>query len=382
MVGATTRFVHVLVFLVLVIGPGTSPAEHATTNEWATAIGSVSDSSPAVGHEGTIYFGTWNGKLWALDPNGTREWFFQTGVEIKSAPAVGKDGTLYFGCRDRKFYAVGPNGKKKWEFKTGGWVDSSPALAQDGTICFGSWDENVYALNPDGSKRWQFQTGGPIVSSPAIDTNGTIYFGSHDRKFYALSPTGEKKWEFATRGPIISSPALDWDGNVYLTSVDGFFYALDRDGHLRWKLHTGSASESSPVIGTDGKIYVGANKYLWAITPDGKKKWDRGVDDIDSAPAIAADATVYFIYRGGLLNGYNQDETLGDRWWKWTYYLYYNGYASPSIGTNGSIYLPGIISDFTQCFIAVKGDAPLAKTPWPKFRGNLRNTGNLSDSVR
>jgi hypothetical protein len=29
--------------------------------------------------------------------------------------------------------------------------------------------------------------------------------------------------------------------------------------------------------------------------------------------------------------------------------------------------------------IAIQGDAPLASTPWPKFRGNLRNTGNLAD---
>ena len=259
---------------------------------------------------------------------------------------------------------------------------SSPALAQDGTICFGSWDKNFYALKPDGSKRWQFPTGGPVVSSPAIDTSGTIYCGSHDRKLYALTPTGEKQWEFETRGAILASPALDWDGNIFLTSVDGFLYALNRDGRLRWKLHTGSISESSPVIGSDGKIYVGANRYLWAITSDGRKKWDRGVDDIDASPAIAADGTVYFIFRGGQLMAYNQDESLGERWWKWTYYLYPGGYASPSIGPKGSIYLPGLVTNFTNCFVAVKGEAPLAKTPWPKFRGNLRNTGNLNDSAR
>jgi len=75
-------------------------------------------------------------------------------------PAVGTDGTIYFGCRDRKFYAVRPDGKKKWEFKTGAWVDSSPAIAADGTIYFGSWDKNLYALKADGAKAWEFATGG------------------------------------------------------------------------------------------------------------------------------------------------------------------------------------------------------------------------------
>ena len=99
------------------------------TNEWTLAYNSLSDSSPAIAPDGTIYFGTFDGKLWAVNPDGSRKWVFKAGREIKSSPAVGADGTIYFGCRDRRFYAVRPDGKKKWEFKTGAWVDSSPAIA-------------------------------------------------------------------------------------------------------------------------------------------------------------------------------------------------------------------------------------------------------------
>ena len=246
---------------------------YALTNEWSVDLRSDSDSAPAVGTDGTIYVGTWKGQLWALNPDGSRKWVFQARNEIKSAPAVGLDGTVYFGCRDRKFYAVRADGKKRWEFQTGGWVDSSPALATDGTVYFGSWDKSFYALNADGTKRWQFTTPGEIVSSPAIGADGTIYFGSHDRKFYALAPDGRKKWEFATGGPIISSPALNKDQCLYFTSVDGCLYALNLDGSLRWRLRTGGITESSPVIGLDGTIYVGVLQHLWAIHPDGKKKW-------------------------------------------------------------------------------------------------------------
>src|SRR3989442_16012102 len=94
-------------------------ALEAMTNEWSVRIGSASDSSPAIGPDGTIYFGTWEGKFWALNPNGSNKWTFTTGVEIRSSPAVGADGTIYFGCRDRKLYALQPDGKRKWEFKTG-----------------------------------------------------------------------------------------------------------------------------------------------------------------------------------------------------------------------------------------------------------------------
>ena len=141
---------------------------------------------------------------------------------------------------------------------------------------------------------------GEIVSSPAIGADGTIYFGSHDKKFYALAADGQKKWEFATGGPILSSPALNKDQCLYFTSVDGCVYALNLDGSLRWRLRTGSITESSPVIGMDGTIYVGVHQHLWAITPDGQKKWGRvGGQDypFESPPVVLADGSICCVSR-------------------------------------------------------------------------------------
>jgi outer membrane protein assembly factor BamB len=347
------------------------------TNEWKLGIGSGSDSAPAVGTDGTIYFGTWKGKLWAVNPDGSRKWVFEAQNEIKSAPAVGTDGTVYFGSRDRRFYAVQANGKKRWEFPTGAWVDSSPALARDGTICFGSWDQRFYALNPDGSKKWQFQTSGPIVSSPAIGADGTIYFGSHDKKFYALAADGRKKWEFATGGPIISSPALDKDPCLYFTSVDGCLYALNLDGSLRWRLRTGGITESSPVIGPDGTIYVGVLQQVWAINPDGTKKGPVIGEDylFETTPVVLADGSICAVPRSGLLI---DADPKGNR--VWTYYLYGYGYASPAVGPTGAIYVPDCGIEGVA-FTALRASAALAHSPWPKFRGNPRNTGNVQDSA-
>src|SRR5205807_5480443 len=100
--------------------------------DWSVEVGAVSDSSAAIAPDGTIYFGSWNDRFWAVRPDGSRKWVFRAGSEIKSSPAVASDGTIYFGCHDRKLYALRPDGTKKWEFSTGAWVDSSPALARDG----------------------------------------------------------------------------------------------------------------------------------------------------------------------------------------------------------------------------------------------------------
>lgn len=67
---------------------------------------------------------------------------FSTG----SSPAIGADGTIYVGSGDGALYAVNPNGTIKGSYVTGGHIDSSPALGTDGTIYVGSGDGNLYAL--------------------------------------------------------------------------------------------------------------------------------------------------------------------------------------------------------------------------------------------
>src|ERR1051325_12156830 len=92
------------------------PAAEVLTNQWSLLISTSSDCCPGIADDGTIYFGTFTGRLWAIRPDGSRKWVFRAGLEIKSSPAIADDGTIYFGSRDRKMYAVLPDGKKKWEF--------------------------------------------------------------------------------------------------------------------------------------------------------------------------------------------------------------------------------------------------------------------------
>src|SRR6266446_6545128 len=82
-----------------------SAAVEYLTNEWAFDTRTSSESCPAVAPDGTIYFGTFTGRLWAVGPDGSRKWIFRAGLEIRTAPALGSDGIIYFGSRDRKCYA-------------------------------------------------------------------------------------------------------------------------------------------------------------------------------------------------------------------------------------------------------------------------------------
>lgn len=368
-----------LLQLILTMVPNTGWAEMRTlTNQWSFVLRYPSDSSPAIGDDGTIYLGVWTGDLRAFLPDGSPKWVFNAGSEIKSSPAIGSDGTVYFGSRDHKLYAVGPDGKKKWDFKTGAWVDSSPAIGVDGTIYFGSWDKSFYALKPDGSERWQFRTGGEIVSSAAINSQGNIYFGSHDRKFYSMQPDGRPAWVYDTGGPIISSPAINADATVYFSSTDGFFYALDAQGALKWRLKTGGITESSPVMGGDGTIYAGVNRALWAISPDGKKLWEHADTQlIDAAPLALQDGTVCFVSQLGILlnlGGPNPNQ------FNWVFHQNWYGSMSPAVGRDGKIYTSGNIVGVGTLLYALPTDYKLANSSWPRFRGDAHGTGRTSRS--
>ena len=67
-----------------------------------------------------------------------------------SSPAIGADGTVYVGSDDKKIHALdGKTGARKWEFVARSYVRSSPAIGKDGTVYIGSFDGNVYAIKTD-----------------------------------------------------------------------------------------------------------------------------------------------------------------------------------------------------------------------------------------
>lgn len=65
------------------------------------------ESSPAIDGDGTVYIGSSDGKLYAINADGALKWSFQTKDAIESSPAIGPDGTVYIGSNDNHLYAIG-----------------------------------------------------------------------------------------------------------------------------------------------------------------------------------------------------------------------------------------------------------------------------------
>jgi len=252
-------------------GSEVSPGEEV----WSFETGDDVDSSPAVA-DGAVYVGSRDNNLYAVDASdGTEVWRFETDNGVFSSPAVADvsegtsdgsstqstNGTVYVGSRDSRLYAVdAEDGTEVWSFEADDWVDSSPTVV-DGTVYFGSDDNNLYAVNTeDGEEVWSFETGDLVDSSPAVK-DGTVYVGSRDNNLYAVNASdGTEVWSFETGNDVFSSPAVA-DGTVYVGSEDNNLYALDaEDGSGVWRFGTGDSVWSSPTV-VDGTVYFGSDDF-------------------------------------------------------------------------------------------------------------------------
>ncbi len=228
-------------------------------------------SSPVIGDDGSIYFGSLNENIYAYYPDGTLKWRYKTNDNVYSSPAIGDDGTVYCGSDDGNLYALYPNnGTLKWKYKTGGWVGYGPSIADDGTIYFGSWDGYTYAVHPDGTLKWK--TGGHLAgATPITGADGTIYVGT--TKLTAINPDdGTIKWQVGSGGSIRgSNPCISADGTIYFGNYEGSdIVAVNPDGTEKWRKSIGGDVISAPAIGKDGTVYIGDGRdeaHLHAFGP-------------------------------------------------------------------------------------------------------------------
>lgn len=140
------------------------------------------------------------------------KWSYTTTGGIVSSPAIGSDGTVYIGSADNKLYAVNSTGTTKWSYNTGGIIYSSPAVDNGrGVVFIANNSGEVYAINTTGTFKWQ-QTaiGGAKYSSPALASpNNIVYIGDENGKFYAIDGTNGAIICYNTHNWPITSTAID-----------------------------------------------------------------------------------------------------------------------------------------------------------------------------
>ena len=214
---------------------------------------------------------------------------------VQSSPAIGADGTIYVGSIDTKLYALNPDGSIKWAVSpTVSSIDSSPAIGPGGDIYIMDAGCTLYALAAaDGRQLWSYRLSSNTCysASPAVAQDGTVYIGGpFEETLTAVNSNGSLKCSFATGSRITSTPAIASDGTIYVGS-DGL-YALNPDCSLKWKCPSTTVlfSSASPVIGADGTIYWRASFSAYAVDSTGKQVWTMSVDPGSSSGLVPSAA--------------------------------------------------------------------------------------------
>jgi len=351
-----------------------------TTNDCFRLPADVSDSSPAVAADGTIYMGDRDNTLNAFtsmpdrtlklkwDPGYNRGHEGDIWQSVAIAPAgVPAAGTIYF-THDQTtdgvgmFTALRDNGTSptvKWKYKVGSFVrQSSPAIDKNGIIYFGDLNGYIYAFEdrgdcPDDNLMCNNSnplnpTTGPvrigkrlvgsapsITASPVISKDSTTLYIGSTTGLTALDITDpESCWASNPQPPCAPSP-VRWRFPIAADAAAGVFPA-------------NSKVDQTPALARDGTLYVpvmtGGSKSLYAVNPiNGAKKWVFGPissgSETSAYPIVGGDGTVY-VGLGTTI--YALNPATGAQYWKYATTNFIQ--SSPLIGpiTNGKavLYVP------------------------------------------
>jgi len=163
------------------------------------------------------------------------------GGAVVGTPAIGTDGTLYVGTFNKEMLALDPtNLSIKLRYSTQDWVWGGPALYND-VIYFGDLSSSFYALKTaDLTANWRIQANHSIVSTPAV-SGENIYFATESDTIYIVSTTGSVVNQKVIGGVVYSSPVIA--GNTLLVAPTGNsspLVALSLDGNTQKWLFTPS----------------------------------------------------------------------------------------------------------------------------------------------
>ncbi len=275
-------------------------------------------SSAAIAQDGTIYIGTRqkNGasegdhKLYALDPKtGGFKWVFDAGAKgyVDSAPVIGQDGTIYFGTLDGDIFALKDTGPATatttgyqlvWQRKVGGPVLASPTIDRNGVLYVATVepDNKLYAFNSltgsdikapitgQPNRIWQYAARNGVLGTPAL---------SEDQRFiYIASRTTTDSTVYIIATGIPANNSLSYANGATLSqsiAVDGPVVAAPLIATVNGKSTLFVATTSGSLLAYDG--ITGGAILTSNLQPF---RYDASAP-IFSTPALSADTTTIYL---------------------------------------------------------------------------------------
>lgn len=257
-------------------------------------------ASPSLDPEtGRVFLATRDGRIHALNKDGTAAWELAVKGPFEAGPTV-KDGVVYAASAKGILYALrAGSGEKLWEYDAKEGLATEPVVEQQ-LVLVASLSDTVYAVDrKTGKWVWQHRRDLPAgftihgASRPVVSA-GTVYRGFADGTLVALSAAdGTLKWEhaLAERGDfrdVDTAPAVDEEsGRLYAASYGTGVVALDTaNGKELWR----SAEPGIVSLLLDrGVLYASGDQGVRAYrAEDGTTMWTRALGERAGRRAILA----------------------------------------------------------------------------------------------
>lgn len=240
-----------------------------------------------------VVFGTRDGWLHAVRPDGTVAWELQ--AEGTFGPPAIEGDTVYVGTSGGRLLAVAlPNGKERWRYKAEEDLSTRPAIAH-GAVYVASLQDTVFSVDAaSGAWRWHHRRepkgeGFTIFGAAAAVAGPDAVYGAYsDGYVAALDPkTGAARWE---RRVSPANDHLDVDalvlggGRLYAAAYSGAVLALDtRTGDQVW---TAKAPGAAQLALAGGLVVAVTQASVVGLSPaNGSTLWTAGLGG--GAPAGA-----------------------------------------------------------------------------------------------
>ncbi|AUM13672.1 thrombospondin type 3 repeat-containing protein [Ketobacter alkanivorans] len=268
---------------------------------WRFAVGAQITDAVTDPQTGDLYFGAFDGSLYALKSNGVLKWSLQPVTTPYSKPALGPDGTVYVLSAGFRLHAIAPDGTILWvnSLSFNGYDNAAyyyPVVGGDGQIYVATYDGLLYAVNQEGEVEWVFDVS-PYTSSsrrmlrpPVVTSAGLVVLGGSYGSLFALDSAGVLQWQHssndgqASAAALPRSPVAGPDGTVYI-AVDtypdssGYLQAVDSNGSLLWQHNLTGRAYHTPTITQDGRVLVrDGSRGVRSIWMDGGLDWYSWVD--------------------------------------------------------------------------------------------------------
>ncbi|WPB78438.1 PQQ-binding-like beta-propeller repeat protein [Archangium violaceum] len=400
------------------------------------------ESTPAIGQLGTIYLGTSdsNGKVFALNPEGTKKWETQVG-RVVGSPTVGAfsagNELVYVGANisgGGVLYALGaggivsgrcPEGSSTGEISTSIALTSTKFNAEstaiETAIALGNGDALV-SLRPGAIGARQCRTD-LLDSSQSSQPGASIiakgsdaFFSAQDTKVWSYQFSGATGWVpkvgftaptigtlitglgFATGNRVVGA------GGLIAPQSGGVFSFLETDGSGLWKFpepFTQSAPIRNMSIGAGNELFFGrevssgnvdmTSISLLATVP---RATAISAGSFPGAPVLGESGILYTASSTGpsagvgevsawsavtLNNSWKLSDNVGRVTASSTLDCSRNLDGTPSSTPHGVLYVPSIDGKLYAFVVDSRGLDTSA--PWPKYQHDSRNTGNPATPI-